>query len=414
MKQERRRWGKPRLVVPPNGLGRLTQMDEGGIINKEFSQTEAKASKLQDLKNKKTRASFPFLAIQGQNDLKLGMILNVIEPDIKGILIIGDRGTGKSTTIRAFANLLPEIIVVKGDPYNRAPISIRKNVPFQYSKSKDDEKLIHRVQSSYLRIQSDRIEVKQMPLVDLPLGATEDRICGSINLERAVTEGEKAFEPGLLAKANRGLLYVDEVNLLDDHLVDILLDASASGYTVVEREGVSVRHPSKFILIGSGNPEEGEVRPQLLDRFGLYTEIQTVEQPLLRVHIIDSRVDYDDSDNIWLSKYWAQEEYLKEKIERAQFLYKCVKLPENLKQAASRMCSALNVDGLRADLVICRAAKALAAFNEESVVKVEHFKRVSQLCLRHRLRKDPLELIDSGRRVEDLFALSFEESELKV
>lgn len=409
MKQERRRWGQPQLVNGANEVEKLTKINEMEIINNQFQKNKIKTSNTQDTKAKKSRASFPFLAIQGQDDLKLGLILNVIEPDIKGILIIGDRGTGKSTTIRAFANLLPDIVVVKGDPYNRAPISIRKTVPFQSSKSGD---LVHRVQSSYLRIQSDRIEIKQMPLVDLPLGATEDRICGSINLERAVTEGEKAFEPGLLAKANRGLLYVDEVNLLDDHLVDILLDASASGYTVVEREGVSVRHPSKFILIGSGNPEEGEVRPQLLDRFGLYTEIKTVEQPLLRVHIIDSRVDYDDSDNIWRNNYWAQEEYLKQKIERAQFLYKCVKLPENLKQAASRMCSALNVDGLRADLVICRAAKALAAFNEEEVVKVEHFKRVSQLCLRHRLRKDPLELIDSGRRVDDLFTLSFEEGEL--
>nr|YP_009551125.1 Mg chelatase subunit e [Pseudellipsoidion edaphicum]QAA12051.1 Mg chelatase subunit e [Pseudellipsoidion edaphicum] len=377
-----------------------------------FQKNEILGSKLQGSQQKKNKSTFPFLAIQGQNDLKLGMILNVIEPDIKGILIIGDRGTGKSTTIRAFSNLLPDILVVKGDPYNRAPISIRKNVPFQVLKNTSENSRIHKVQSSYLRIQADRIEVKQMPLVDLPLGATEDRICGSINLERAVTEGEKAFEPGLLAKANRGLLYVDEVNLLDDHLVDILLDASASGYTVVEREGVSVRHPSKFILVGSGNPEEGEVRPQLLDRFGLYTEIKTVEQPLLRVHIIDSRVDYDDRDNLWQNSYWAQEEYLKEKIQRSQYLYKCIKLPDYLKQAASKMCSALNVDGLRADLVLCRAAKALAAFNENDTVNVEHFKRVSQLCLRHRLRKDPLELIDSGRRVEELFTASFEELEL--
>jgi magnesium chelatase subunit I len=406
MKQERRRWGQPHLALP-------SIPSQDGISKDPLKGNEFQSSpKSQGKTEKKNKATFPFLAIQGQNDLKLGMILNVIEPDIKGILIIGDRGTGKSTTIRAFSNLLPDILVVKGDPYNRAPISIRKNVPFQVMKASNESSRIHKVQSSYLRIQSDRIEVRQMPLVDLPLGATEDRICGSINLERAVTEGEKAFEPGLLAKANRGLLYVDEVNLLDDHLVDILLDASASGYTVVEREGVSVRHPSKFILVGSGNPEEGEVRPQLLDRFGLYTEIKTVEQPLLRVHIIDSRVDYDDSDNVWQNNYWSQEEYLKEKIQRAQFLYKCVKLPENLKQAASQMCSALNVDGLRADLVLCRAAKALAAFNEDETVKVEHFKRVSQLCLRHRLRKDPLELIDSGRRVEDLFAASFESSEL--
>jgi magnesium chelatase subunit I len=409
MKQERRRWGQPHLALPsiPSEV-----MNQDSGLQSGFQKNTISSSKTQTPQQKKSKSTFPFLAIQGQNDLKLGMILNVIEPDIKGILIIGDRGTGKSTTIRAFSNLLPDILVVKGDPYNRAPISIRKNVPFQVLKNSSENSRIHKVQSSYLRIQADRIEVKQMPLVDLPLGATEDRICGSINLERAVTEGEKAFEPGLLAKANRGLLYVDEVNLLDDHLVDILLDASASGYTVVEREGVSVRHPSKFILVGSGNPEEGEVRPQLLDRFGLYTEIKTVEQPLLRVHIIDSRVDYDDRDNVWQNSYWEQEEYLKEKIQRSQYLYKCVRLPDSLKQAASQMCSALNVDGLRADLVLCRAAKALAAFNEDDTVKVEHFRRVSQLCLRHRLRKDPLELIDSGRRVEDLFAASFEGSEL--
>ena len=357
----------------------------------------------------KKNASFPFLAIQGQNDLKLGLILNVIEPDIKGILIIGDRGTGKSTTIRAFSDLLPNIMVLKGDPYNRAPISIRKTQPLQGAKDSNNNR--NKLLTSYIKSKSQQIEVRQMPLVDLPLGATEDRICGSINLERAVTEGEKAFEPGLLAKANRGLLYVDEVNLLDDHLVDILLDASASGSTVVEREGISVRHPSKFILIGSGNPEEGEVRPQLLDRFGLYTEIKTVEEPLLRVHIIDSRVDYDNNDKVWNNAYWKHDCYLKEKIERAQFLYKYVNLSEKLKQSASQMCSSLNVDGLRADLVLCRAAKALAAFNEEETVTAEHFRKVSLLCLRHRLRKDPLELIDSGKRIEELFAVSFLENQ---
>src|SRR6478672_9100757 len=249
---------------------------------------------------------FPFTAIVGQEEMKLALQLNVIDPKIGGVMIMGDRGTGKSTTIRAITDLLPEIEVVKNDPFN--------------SHKSDLDLMGNEVKIAIQKNQSLETEFIKIPMVDLPLGATEDRVCGTIDIEKALTDGIKAFEPGLLAKANRGLLYVDEVNLLDDHLVDILLDASASGYTVVEREGVSVRHPSKFILIGSGNPEEGEVRPQLLDRFGLYTEIKTVEQPLLRVHIIDSRVDYDDSDNIWKNNYWFQEEYLKQKIERAQYL----------------------------------------------------------------------------------------------
>jgi magnesium chelatase subunit I len=384
----------------------LSQLDYQMALDKQIYQQFFNSTTSIIESKQIIRPSFPFPAIQGQNELKMGMILNVIEPDIKGILIIGDRGTGKSTTIRAFANYLPDIVCIKGDAYNRAPSSLRDSIPCF---SNFDGKQKNKVYDSLTPIPPSEIEIKQMPLVDMPLGSTEDRICGSINLEKAVTDGEKAFEPGLLGKANRGLLYVDEVNLLDDHLVDILLDASASGYTVVEREGVSVRHPSKFILIGSGNPEEGEVRPQLLDRFGLYTEIKTVEQPILRVHIIDSRVDYDNDDALWETNYWNQVDYLKEKIERAQFLYKFVKLPESLKESASKICSLLNVDGLRADLVLCRAAKALAAFNEETIVTKEHFRSVSQLCLRHRLRKDPLELIDSGNKIKEIFTSIFEE-----
>ena len=392
-------------LIPQVNPQRIEENFDFETINKAKKK---KSNKIFSTKSKQTfQPSFPFHAIQGQNDLKMAMILNVIEPDIKGILIIGDRGTGKSTTIRAFANYLPDIICIKGDAYNRAPSWIRGSGPYFNT---NDKTLFSKNKSygSFTQLSPKNIEIKQMPLVDMPLGSTEDRICGSINLEKAVTDGEKAFEPGLLGKANRGLLYVDEVNLLDDHLVDILLDASASGYTVVEREGVSVRHPSKFILIGSGNPEEGEVRPQLLDRFGLYTEIKTVEQPLLRVNIINSRVDYDKNDTFWFDNYWNQVDFLKEKIEKAQFLYKFVHLPENLKESASKICSLLNVDGLRADLVLCRAARALAAFNEENTVTVDHFKEVSQLCLRHRLRKDPLELIDSGNRIKDIFTLTFD------
>src|SRR6476661_3325264 len=218
---------------------------------------------------------FPFTAIVGQEEMKLALELNVIDPKIGGVMIMGDRGTGKSTTIRAIADLLPEIEVIKDDPFNLHP---------------DDANLIEqnaaekKFEVSYIKI----------PMVDLPLGATEDRVCGTIDIEKALTEGVKAFEPGLLAKANRGILYVDEVNLLDDHLVDVLLDAAASGWNTVEREGISVSHPARFILIGSGNPEEGELRPQLLDRFGLHAQISTVTDLDLRVRIVELRERFDE------------------------------------------------------------------------------------------------------------------------
>src|SRR6476646_1859302 len=206
---------------------------------------------------------FPFTAIVGQEEMKLALQLNVIDPKIGGVMIMGDRGTGKSTTIRAIADLLPEIEIIKDNPFNLHPTD-------------NDSELLNDSQT----IESDYIKI---PMVDLPLGATEDRVCGTIDIEKALTQGVKAFEPGLLAKANRGILYVDEVNLLDDHLVDILLDSAASGWNTVEREGISIRHPARFVLVGSGNPEEGELRPQLLDRFGMHAEIRTVKEPSLRV-----------------------------------------------------------------------------------------------------------------------------------
>lgn len=216
----------------------------------------------------------------GQEEMKLALLLNVIDPRIGGVMIMGDRGTGKSTTIRALADLLPAIEVVEGDPYNS---------------SLDDPDL----QSNDVR---ERIDSgsdipkgeKQVPMIDLPLGATEDRLCGTIDIEKALSEGVRAFEPGLLAKANRGLLYVDEVNLLDDHLVDVLLDSAASGWNTVEREGISIRHPARFVLIGSGNPEEGELRPQLLDRFGMSVEVRTVREAKLRVQVVDQRTAFDE------------------------------------------------------------------------------------------------------------------------
>ncbi|MEL6333755.1 MAG: ATP-binding protein, partial [Cyanobacteria bacterium J06626_26] len=228
------------------------------------------------------RAVFPFTAVIGQEDMKLALILNVIDPKIGGVMIMGDRGTGKSTTIRALADLLPEISVVENDPFNRSP---------------EDPEVRQEFDGQTLPV-----GVMKVPMVDLPLGATEDRVCGTIDIEKALSEGVKAFEPGLLAKANRGLLYVDEVNLLDDHLVDVLLDSAASGRNTVEREGISIRHPAQFVLIGSGNPEEGELRPQLLDRFGMHAEIRTVKDPAQRVQIVDQRSEFDQDPDAFLLK----------------------------------------------------------------------------------------------------------------
>lgn len=205
------------------------------------------------------RPVFPFTAIVGQEEMKMCLILNVIDPKIGGVMIMGDRGTGKSTTVRALVDLLPEIKVVSGDPFNSSP--------------EDPELMSEEVRKRVQANEQLSVTTSRINMVDLPLGATEDRVCGTIDIEKALTEGVKAFEPGLLAKANRGILYVDEVNLLDDHLVDVLLDSAASGWNTVEREGISISHPARFILIGSGNPEEGELRPQLLDRFGMHAQV---------------------------------------------------------------------------------------------------------------------------------------------
>ena len=290
------------------------------------------------------RRVFPFTAIVGQEEMKLALLLNVIDPRIGGVMIMGDRGTGKSTTIRALADLLPEIPVVAGDPY----------------------------------------------------------------IEKALSEGVRAFEPGLLAKANRGLLYVDEVNLLDDHLVDVLLDSAASGWNTVEREGVSVRHPARFVLIGSGNPEEGELRPQLLDRFGMSVEVRTVREPELRVQVVDQRTSFDQDPDRFNDAVQATQDALQARVVAAQQLLPQVAIDDDLRLRISAICGELDVDGLRGDIVTNRAARALAAFEGRQEVGEEDVARVVACCLRHRLRKDPLEQIDSGDRVVKVFCKVFE------
>ncbi|WP_250122374.1 magnesium chelatase ATPase subunit I [Chroococcidiopsis sp. CCMEE 29] len=335
------------------------------------------------------RVVFPFTAIVGQEEMKLALLLNVIDPKIGGVMIMGDRGTGKSTTIRALADLLPEIKVVADDPFNSHP---------------GDPDLMSDAVRQQLEQQAEiRVTKKKVSMVDLPLGATEDRVCGTIDIEKALSEGVKAFEPGLLAKANRGILYVDEVNLLDDHLVDVLLDSAASGWNTVEREGISIRHPARFVLVGSGNPEEGELRPQLLDRFGMHAEIRTVKEPALRVQIVEQRAEFDQYPQQFLEKYQPQQQALQQQIVSAQELLPSVAMDYDLRVKISEVCSELDVDGLRGDIVTNRAAKALAAFESHTEVTVDDIRRVMTLCLRHRLRKDPLESIDSGYKVEKTF-----------
>ena len=264
------------------------------------------------------------------------------------------------------------------------------------------------VRDQFINDQILETELIKIPMVDLPLGATEDRVCGTIDIEKALTEGIKAFEPGLLAKANRGILYVDEVNLLDDHLVDILLDSAASGWNTVEREGISIRHPASFVLVGSGNPEEGELRPQLLDRFGMHAEIRTVKNPELRVKIVEERTAFDHDPQEWIRKYAAQQNALRMKLVNAQKLLPTVDINRDFRIKISRICSDLNVDGLRGDIVVNRAAKALAALNGRKIVEIEDVSNVIVLCLRHRLRKDPLETIDTGSKVRKMFEGLFE------
>jgi len=330
----------------------------------------------------KNLRNFPFAAIIGQEEMKLALQLNVIDPKIGGVMIMGDRGTGKSTTIRALADLLPDISIIKNDPFNTNP----------------DE-----VNCQILGLEDYEKEEIKIPMVELPLGATEDRVCGTINLKEVLSGGNSTFEPGLLARANRGLLYVDEINLLDDHLVDVLLDSAASGWNTVEREGISIKHPAKFILIGSGNPEEGELRPQLLDRFGMHAEIRTIKNPELRVQIVEERISFDQNPQNWFEKYESEQLSIQDRIVTAQKALSKVQLKPEYQLKISQICSELGIEGLRGDLVSTRAAKALTAFENRTEVTIDDIKRTITLCLRHRLRKDPMESINSGDKIETVF-----------
>jgi magnesium chelatase subunit I len=333
-----------------------------------------------------TKVVYPFTAIVGQQEMKLALLLCTVEPNIGGVVIMGHRGTGKSTAVRALAELLPRVKKIKGCLYGCDPDRINELCSDCARQLSEHNKLA--------------VVTGSVPVVDLPLGATEDRVCGTLDIERALVEGVKAFEPGLLASANRGFLYVDEVNLLDDHLVDVLLDAAASGRNVVEREGISITHPSRFVLIGSGNPEEGELRPQLLDRFGLYTQITTITDIQERVEIVTRRESFENDPVSFLNLHSNEQQKLRRRITRARKLLAQVEIDRELLTIIAELCLILRIDGHRGELTIARSARALAALEGRRRVNSNDVQRVAVMSLRHRLRKDPFETVDSGVRIE--------------
>ena len=338
--------------------------------------------------------AYPFTAIVGQDDMKRALTIAAVDPGIGGVLVLGERGTGKSTTIRALAALLPKIDVVAGCSYQCDPLAPRPGLCTQCGKpsATPDAKAI------------------TIPVVDLPLGSTEDRVVGALDIERALVNGEKAFQPGLLAQANRGFLYVDEVNLLEDHIVDALLDVAASGENVVEREGLSVRHPAQFVLVGSGNPEEGELRPQLQDRFGLSVDVRTPRDVPTRVEIIRLREAFDRDRTAFRKKWARKESALRRKIQVARDQLDDVDTPAVLLETAAKLCLALGTDGLRGELTLVRSARALAALEGKSAATLKHLHAMAPSVLRHRLRRDPLDESSADIRVERVIAELFQES----
>ncbi|NBC47522.1 MAG: magnesium chelatase ATPase subunit I [Gammaproteobacteria bacterium] len=330
--------------------------------------------------------AFPFSAIVAQDEMKLAILIAATDQSIGGVLAFGDRGTGKSTAIRALAALLPAMRVVDRCQYNCDPEAPDSGLCEQCRERKATGKL--------------KARKAQVPVVDLPLGATEDRVIGALDLEKALTRGEKAFEPGLLARAHRGFLYIDEVNLLEDHLVDALLDVAASGENVVEREGLSVRHPAKFVLVGSGNPEEGELRPQLLDRFGLSVEISTPQDLKSRMKVVRLRDEFERDPPAFVEKYKRKDGKVRRQILNAKDRLPDVEVPDAALERASELCMKLGTDGLRGELTLIRAARAFAALEGDDSVTDEHLKRVAPPALRHRLRRNVLDDAGSTTRVE--------------
>ncbi|MEQ9241647.1 magnesium chelatase ATPase subunit I [Roseovarius indicus] len=329
---------------------------------------------------------FPFSAIVGQEQMKLAMILTAIDPGLGGVLVFGDRGTGKSTAVRALAALLPKITVVEGCPVN--------------SQRPGDC-------PDWAHVASTKTTQRPTPVVDLPLGVTEDRVTGALDIERALTQGQKAFEPGLLARANRGYLYIDEVNLLEDHIVDLLLDVAQSGINTVEREGLSIRHPARFVLVGSGNPEEGELRPQLLDRFGLSVEVRSPDDISERVEVIRRRDAFERDTEKFLRKWQREDGKIRKAILAARDALATTRTPDAIHTDCATLSVALGADGLRGELTLLRAARALAAYEGATAIDRDHLRRIAPIAMSHRLRRDPLDEAGSVARVERTVADTF-------
>lgn len=325
----------------------------------------------------KRAAVYPFTAIVGQEDMKLSLILNVINPALGGVLIKGEKGTAKSTAVRALAELLPAMEVVHGCKFHCNP--------------KDANQICDDCSALLQKEGALPVETVKMRVVELPVSATEDRVVGTLDIEHAIKHGEKKFEPGILALANRNILYVDEINLLDDHVVDVLLDAAAMGINTVEREGVSYSHPARFVLVGTMNPEEGDIRPQLLDRFGLSVVVTGEHDPERRVEVIKRRLAYEQDADAFIAEYQEEQEALAEQIIKAGELLPEVQIDNKLLETVAKLAVELGVDGHRADITVIKTALTIAAFNARTKVELEDLKQAAKLVLPHRMRRRPFE-----------------------
>jgi magnesium chelatase subunit I len=332
------------------------------------------------------RPAFPFSAIAGQEEMKRALLMAAVDPALGGVLVLGDRGTGKSTAVRALAQLMPLMKVVDQCRYGCDPGA----GPALCEDCKARLTL--------------KTSTKPVPVVDLPLGATEDRVVGALDLEKALARGEKAFEPGLLAQAHRGFLYVDEVNLLEDHIVDLLLDVAASGENVVERDGLSIRHPARFVLIGSGNPEEGDLRPQLLDRFGLSLDVKTPMEIATRIEAVKRRDAFERDPAAFIAARQEEDDAVRRRIVRGRKRLETLDMPDHILEKASSLCIALGTDGLRGELTLMRASRAFAALEGAKAVGIAHLQAVALPALRHRLRRNPLDDAGSDVRIERAMA----------
>jgi len=323
----------------------------------------------------KRPAVYPFTAIVGQDTMRLALVLNAIDMRIGGVLIRGERGTGKSTAARALAALLPEIEVVVDSPFNDDPAH-----PDSWSDITRDR---------YADADEIPYEMRQAPFVDLPVSATEDRVVGTLDIEKAIQRGEKHFEAGVLASANRGILYVDEVNLLDDHIVDLLLDSAAMGVNVVEREGISFSHPARFILVGTMNPEEGDLRPQLLDRFALSVDVQGIHNPNDRIEILQRHISYEDNPEAFHAEWQPVEYSLSERIAAARQMVDSVSHTKNDLRLIASMMAEMRIDGHRADLVVLKTARAHAAYEGRNHINDHDIALAIRLAIPHRLKRGP-------------------------